>query len=190
MIKKKKDEIWKPLSFTGSKGLRKKYAVSSIGRIASYNEGVLKDGQLLKGSVTTGYKTLNLHLPAGGTIYIHRAIARLFLKQPSLKHKFVIHKNHNKLDNRCNNLEWATEEKVSQHQQKSPAKLAYKKVQANRDRGLRLTATQVRKIKAQLFNQKRRLTIQEIADKYSVSSMTMYRIKSGENWKRIDLEKV
>lgn len=188
MIKNRKDEIWKPLSFSGSKGLRKKYAVSSLGRIASYSEGVLKDGTLLNGSVTTGYKTLNLHLPGSGTIYIHRAIARLFLKKPSLKHKFVIHKNHNKLDNRCKNLEWATEEKVNQHQQKSPAKLAYKKVQANREKGLRLTATQVRKIKAQLFNDNRRLTIQQLADRYSVSSMTLYRIKSGENWKRIELE--
>jgi DNA-binding MurR/RpiR family transcriptional regulator len=29
------------------------------------------------------------------------------------------------------------------------------------------------------------MTIKQLADKYNVSEMTMYRIKSGENWARI-----
>ena len=101
------------------------------------------------------------------------------------EHKYVIHKNHNKLDNAVKNLEWATLEKMIQHQQKSPAKVAYKKRQANREIGLKLTATQVRRIKDQLGKKTRRVTIKQLADKYHVSEMTMYRIKSGENWARI-----
>jgi DeoR/GlpR family transcriptional regulator of sugar metabolism len=50
---------------------------------------------------------------------------------------------------------------------------------------LKLTATQVKKIKDQLNNKNRRLTIKQLANKYDVSEMTMYRIKSGENWARI-----
>jgi len=107
------------------------------------------------------------------------------LKRPSAKNKYVIHKNHNKLDNAVKNLEWATLEKMIQHQQKSPAKVAYKKRQANREVGLKLTATQVRRIKEQLNKKTRRVTIRQLADKYNVSEMTMYRIKSGENWGRI-----
>jgi hypothetical protein len=186
MIKKMTGEVWKPLTFSGSKELRNRYAVSSLGRIASFKEDILKDGKLLNGSLTTGYRTLNLHRPGHkGTLYIHREIAKLFLKKPSTKHKFVIHKNHNKLDNAVKNLEWATLEKMIQHQQKSPAKVAYKKRQANREVGLKLTAVQVRKIKEQLGNKKRRTTIKQLANKYGVSEMTMYRIKSGENWGRI-----
>jgi hypothetical protein len=186
MIKKLAGEVWKPLIFSGSKELRNNYAVSSLGRIASYKEDVLKDGKLLNGSLTTGYRTLNLHRPGHkGTLYIHREIAKLFLKRPSAKHKYVIHKNHNKLDNSVKNLDWATLEKMIQHQQKSPAKVAYKKRQANREVGLKLTAVQVRKIKGQLNNKTRRVTIKQLADKYNVSEMTMYRIKSGENWGRI-----
>jgi hypothetical protein len=97
----------------------------------------------------------------------------------------VIHKNHNKLDNAVKNLEWATLERMIEHQQKSPAKVAYKKRQANREVGLKLTATQVRRIKDQLNKKTRRLTIKQLADQYNVSEMTMYRIKSGENWGRI-----
>ena len=186
MIKKSAGEIWKPLAFSGSRELRNRYAVSSLGRIASYKTDVTEDGKLLNGSLTTGYRTLNLHRPGHkGTLYIHREIARLFLKKPSTRHKFVIHKNHNKLDNAVKNLEWATLDRMIQHQQKSPAKVAYKKRQANREVGLKLTAIQVRKIKDQLGKPTRKITIKQLADKYNVSEMTMYRIKSGENWGRI-----
>jgi hypothetical protein len=186
MIKKLTGEIWKPLVFSGSKELRNRYAVSSSGRIASYREDVLEDGKLLNGSLTTGYRTLNLHRPGHkGTLYIHRELAKLFLKRPSPRHRFVIHINHNKLDNSVRNLKWATLEEMIGHQQKSPAKIAYKKKQATRDVGLKLNATQVRRIKDLLNNKNRRITIKQLADKYEVSEMTMYRIKSGENWGRI-----
>lgn len=189
MIKKLSGEAWKPLRFNGYKDLRNLYAVSSQGRIASFKEDILKDGKLLNGSLTTGYRTLNLHRPGHrGTLYIHREIAKLFLNKASPKHKFVIHKNHNKLDNAAKNLEWSTLEKMIRHQQTSPAKLAYKKQQANREVGLRLTATQVRRIKEQLNNPRRKMTIGQMADKYGVSEMTMYRIKSGENWGRIKVK--
>lgn len=186
MIKKLPGEVWKPLLFSGSKDLRNKYALSTLGRIASYKVDPLEDGKLLNGSMTTGYKTLNLHRPGNkGTLYIHRELAKLFLKKPSVKYKFVIHKNHNKLDNNIKNLKWATLDDMVEHQQKSPAKIAYKRKQASRTVGLKLTASQVKKIKVLLNNDKRRVTIRQLADKYDVSEMTMYRIKSGENWARI-----
>ncbi|RYZ52572.1 MAG: hypothetical protein EOO14_16560 [Chitinophagaceae bacterium] len=186
MIKKLAGEQWKQLSFEGSKELRNFYAVSSHGRLASYKEDVLEDGKLLNGSLTTGYRTLNLHRPERkSTLYLHREIARLFMKRPSPRYKYVIHKNHNKLDNRASNLKWATLEEMIQHQQKSPAKIAYKKKQAEKEVGLKLTAAQVRRIKDMLNNDKRRLTIKQMAEKYDVSEMTMYRIKSGENWGRV-----
>lgn len=154
--------------------------------MASFKKDVLEDGKLLNGSLTTGYRTLNLHRPGHkGTLYIHRELAKLFMKRPSPKHKYVVHINHNKLDNRIKNLRWATLEDMIGHQQKSPAKIAYKKKQASRDTGLKLNAVQVRRIKDQLNNKNRKVTIKQLADKYSVSEMTMYRIKSGENWGRV-----
>jgi len=186
MVKKNAGEVWKQIQFTGYKQLRKKYAVSSHGRSASYTEDVSKDGKLLNGSVTSGYITLNLHLENNnGTIYIHREVAKLFCKKPSPKHKYVIHINHKKKDNNCKNLQWATAEIVSAHQQKSPEKIAYKKRQATRTVGLKLNATQVKTIKDTISNPKRKLTYKQLATKYKVSEMTLYRIKSGENWGRV-----
>jgi len=186
MIKKIPGEEWKPLQFPGWKHLRKKYALSSHGRIASYSEDIHNDGKLLEGSLTTGYKTLNLHRPGNnGTLYIHREIARLFLRKASTKFRYVIHQNHDKLDNSVKNLRWATLDEMIEHQQKSPAKIAYKKVQANRKTGLKLSADQVKGIKKVLGNKNRNVTIRQLAEKYGVSEMTMYRIKSGENWGRV-----
>lgn len=186
MIKKNAGEIWKQIQFTGYKNLRKKYAVSNHGRAASYYEDVLADGKLLNGSLTSGYRTLNLHVESGnGTIYIHREVAKLFCTKKSPKHKFVIHQNHKKADNNYKNLQWATTEEVSMHQQGSPDKLAYKKRQASRTKGLKLSVAQVKTIKGAISNPKRKLTYKQLAEKYGVSEMTVYRIKSGENWGRI-----
>jgi hypothetical protein len=186
MIKKIPGEVWKQLQFSGYKNLRRKYAVSSHGRAASYTSDVNEDGKLLSGSLTSGYKTLNLHVAdSNGTIYLHREIAKLFCKKTSPKYKFVIHLNHKKTDNNYKNLKWATQEEVSSHQQNSPEKKAYKERQANRTVGLKLTATQVRAIKVAINNPKRKLTYKQMAAKYGVSEMTLYRIKSGENWGRI-----
>jgi NUMOD4 motif/HNH endonuclease len=186
MIKKLTGETWKQLTFTGWKQLRNRYAISSNGRISSFKKNILEDGKLLSGSLTTGYRTLNLHRPdSKGTLYIHREMARLFLGKPGAGQKYVVHRNHNKLDNTIKNLRWATLEQMIKHQQESPAKLAYKKQQAAKTEGLKLTAAQVKKIKITLNSKSRSLTIKQLADKFGVSEMTMYRIKSGENWARV-----
>lgn len=186
MIKKIAGETWKHLAFSGWRQLRNKYAVSNKGRIASYKKDVLQDGKLLDGSLTTGYRTLNLHRPNNkGTLYIHREMAQVFLTKPSAAHKYVVHRNHNKLDNELSNLRWVTQEQMIAHQQKSPAKMAYKIKQANRTKGLKLSVTQVKKIKAILNSKNRDITIKKLAEKYGVSEMTLYRIKSGENWGRV-----
>jgi hypothetical protein len=183
MIKKINGEIWKQLQFKGWKQLRKNYAISSHGRAASYQNDILTDGKLLEGSLTSGYKTLNLHIDDNnGTIYFHREVARLFNKKTAPGDRFVIHLNHNKTDNKAKNLKWASQKDVSRHQQKSPEKIAYKKVQHSRSQGLKLTLSQVKSIKALIDNPRRKLTYKQIANKYEVSEMTIYRIKSGENW--------
>ena len=112
-------------------------------------------------------------------------MAKIFLNKATPKHKYVIHRNHNKLDNNIKNLRWATLDQMISHQQESPAKIAYKEKQANRTIGLKLTASQVKKIKGILNSKSRNITIKQLAKKYRVSEMTMYRIKSGENWGRI-----
>lgn len=186
MIKKVKGEIWKPLKFKGWQSMRNKYAVSSNGRAASYHKDVYEDGKILEGSLTSGYKTLNLRIgDSSSTIYLHREVAKLFNPKNSPKQKFVVHLNHDKTDNNSSNLKWSSQKEVIEHQQKSPQKLAYKKIQSEKTKGFKLNTTKVKAIKTILANPKRKLTYKQIAEKYNISPMTVYRIKSGENWAKI-----
>ena len=60
-----------------------------------------------------------------------------------------------------------------------------RQIQATRIVGLKLTAAQVKQIKKIIGDPKRKLTMKKLAARYGVSEMTLYRIKSGENWSRI-----
>ena len=186
MIKKVSGETWKHLNFPGWKQLRNRYALSSKGRIASYKTDIFADGKLLNGSLTTGYRTLNLHRPGSkGTLYVHREMARLFLPKPTAGKKYEVHLNHHKLDNSIRNLRWFSQEEMISHQQTSPARMAYKQKQAEKAMGLKLSAADVKKIKTILANARRTITIRQLAARYGVSEMTLYRIKSGENWSAV-----
>lgn len=186
MIKKVATETWKQMQFTGYKSLTKKYAISNLGRCASYLKNVHEDGKILAGSSTSGYNTLNLHTSDGNiTIYLHIETAKHFSTKASSKHKFVIHKNHKKNDNRAQNLHWVTMDEKNIHARKSPAKIAFIKAQKAKTQGQKLHEKDVRAIKLIINNPKRKLTIDKIAEKYGVSPMSIYRIKSGENWSHI-----
>lgn len=189
MIKFLPGEKWSQLKFENWRLTRKRYAVSSFGRLASYTQDLKADGDILKGTIFDGYHRLNLHIQhVRAGILLHRAVAEHFVRKPSPRHKFVIHVDHNKLNNKASNLRWATQQEVTAHQQKSPATIAAREKQAQNPvllkKGLKLTLKQVQAIKKVLASPKRNLTHKQIAEKYGVSEMAIYRIKSGENWKQ------
>lgn len=87
----------------------KGYKITKDGRIWSD-----KSGKFLKLSIINGY--YNVNLPK--KIAVHRLVAQQFI--PNLEDKnFVNHKNNNKLDNRVENLEWATQKEVCNSHNKS-----------------------------------------------------------------------
>ena len=186
MIKNIKNEEWKELKMPKG-ALRFRYAVSNLGRVASF-DGKIQEGKVLKGTTIGGYPTLNIK-PFGEnkTYYIHKLVAEQFLKRSSSKQKYVIHKDHDKLNNVAKNLKWAVKEEMQQHQQKSPLVLKSRKERMNRPvyEGHKLTAPVVKQIKKKINSPSRRSTMREIAEQYGISEMQLYRIKSGENWGHI-----
>ena len=124
MIKSLPREIWKPMLLENQKQMKRQYVVSNMGRVISYSKSLQDDGKLLKGSLSAGYRTLNLHIKKGNsTIYFHREVAKAFGKKKTASHKYVIHLNHKKGDNHIKNLRWVTQEEMAAHQQKSPKKI-------------------------------------------------------------------
>jgi hypothetical protein len=187
MISKIANEKWKQVTFAGWETMQRKYAISSMGRLASYTSKVEKDGILLKGSEIEGYNVLRLRVQGAYVAFLfHRLVAEAFCKKGKAGFDYVIHLNHKKQDNKASNIKWATKEEVAAHNKNSPAVKAYRKqVQETAPdikKGLKLTIAQVKQIKTLLKNPKRKLTHKQIAEKYGLSEMAITRMKRGENW--------
>ena len=183
MVKLLKNENWKEIKFGKGVQLRYKYAVSSQGRMASYAKEV-SDGDLLKGATIQGYSSLNLR-PNGEsyTRYVHKLVADFFVPKKSNKQKFVIHLDYDKRNNVAKNLRWATQDEVNEHYRKNPAL----KYSGSRIRYSKLTEAKVVKIKEMI--QAEKTTIKNIAAKFDITPMQVFRIKRGENWGHVKISK-
>lgn len=88
----------------------KGYTIFEDGRVLGLKGTILKPG-----IASNGYYTVVLCVDGKHrTECIHRLIARFFISNPENK-RTVNHKNGNKLDNRIENLEWATDKENINH---------------------------------------------------------------------------
>ncbi len=119
-------ETFKPIKFSFKASLlRNKYAVSNKGRLVSYKEEI-SDGKILNGTLVQGYKVFKAK-PNGEnvTLFIHKLVAENFCKKPGKKAEFVVHLDHNKTNNKAENLQWVTRTELSDHLKQSPKLKAY-----------------------------------------------------------------
>ena len=144
-VKNLRNEKWSRVRFP--KATKKNhYEISNHGRIKSINK-ITKTESLISGSVgKRGFRSINVRLsPEGyGRKFIHRYVAEKFVKKPSRKHSYIIHKDLNRENNKYTNLKWVTEEQWKKYFKKLPSYLAgRKKLQKN----FKLTEAKVRQIK-------------------------------------------
>ena len=189
MIKKIRNERWKEISEVKGK-LRFRYAISDQGRLVSFTKNI-HDGELLKCSRQEKFSIWRFRINGKNKgILIHKLVANYFLPKAKGKNMLVIHMDHDLQNNNYKNLKWVSLPEQRKHSSKSPAsRQALKKLmKLNRERvitqGQKLHVSEVKKIKKLLADPKRKLTHREIAKKFKVSEMQIYRIKSGELWKR------
>ena len=94
--------------------------------------------------------------------------------------------DYNKKNNYYKNLKWVTKEEREEHYRNHP-NFGTKKM---RMRNSKLTVEQVKNLRKEIFDPNRTRTYREIARKYRISEMQLYRIKAGKNWTfLIDKEK-
>jgi hypothetical protein len=111
---------------------------------------------------------------------VHRLVAEKFLKKPIKNQSIVIHLDHNKMNNKVDNLKWVTREEQLAHNALNKKKVAKKMYVRNlKNKTIKLTVQKVAQIKKQLNTN---VTMRILAIKYKVSDMTIYRIKCGINW--------
>ncbi|MFN7013411.1 MAG: NUMOD4 domain-containing protein [Bacteroidia bacterium] len=127
------NEEWKKIDF-GNNNVPV-YEVSNYGRIKSYAYKKYPQGRIINGSCVNGYRILNVHMENGETQskYIHKLVAEFFVKKTHKYQTYVIHKDHNKLNNHFENLIWATREELDEHNKKNPVKRGRKPGQKNND---------------------------------------------------------
>lgn len=181
-------EIWKPVTHIKGK-TSKKYAVSSKGRLASYDKNI-EDRYVLKQHLNGGFPMATIHVEGKSkALFSHQAIGASFLKKHSPKCKFVIHLDHNKANNDISNLKWATKDEQVEHSKKSPYVLqaAARKVYTGAT-ARKLDEKKVIALKKEIWNPKRKASLKQIAAKYDIAEMNLYRIKNGELWFHVHIE--
>lgn len=181
-------EIWKPVTHIKGK-TSKKYAVSSKGRLASYDKNI-EDRYVLKQHLNGGFPMATIHVEGKSkALFSHQAIGAAFLKKHSPKCKFVIHLDYNKANNDISNLKWATKDEQVEHSKKSPFVLqaAARKVYTGAT-ARKLDEKKVIALKKEIWNPKRKASLKQIAAKYGIAEMNLYRIKNGELWFHVHIE--
>ena len=178
MIRDYPNELWKKIIFDERFANDEEFIVSNYGRVIK-KKGDSQD--LVKVSLLNGYQVILVKKIDKGTkrfsLYLHKLMGQTFLEKED-DQKFVIHLNYDKLDNRLENLSWASKREKEVHQFKNPTYKTRPKVIPTS----KLTEVRVRLIKRKLFDPNRRTRLKMIAKQFGVSTMQLHRIKTGENW--------
>lgn len=164
-----------------------KLKISNFGRAIRYKYN--PDGELAEPYILGGYENLSVMKRNGKTamVYIHRAVAELFLENIGQK-KFVVHKDYDKRNNHLNNLAFVDRPGLSAHHKKNPAVIKSKLRTQEIPKYAKLNAGKVKMIKRKIFDPNRKTRMRLIAKQFGISEMQLYRIKSGENWGHIEYE--
>lgn len=183
-----KKEIWKAFTIDGKKP-SVPYMISNHGRF-----GVLgKDGKVQVRNFKPTAGTYRFNTRQNGknrAVFLSREVAKAFLKKPSAKHNQVIHKDHDYLNDHVDNLRWATVEEHRKHTSMSP-----KAVQARNRKAIVKSSHSVvmdektaTALKRMIWDPKRKLSYKQLAEKFGVSEMQIYRLKNGLFWYHIRVE--
>ncbi|HLP63104.1 hypothetical protein [Flavobacterium sp.] len=171
-----------------------RYAVSNRGRLISFSDEI-KNGRLLNGSKSDGYKMFRYRIRRDGKVinkhfFVCKLVAQHFVPKFSEDQTYVLHLDRVRDNDDYRNLRWATREEMIEHSRKSPFVIQAKKnlLEHNiKSDGKKLTVTKVILIKKLLAKPDRKTRLKMIAKQFGVSEMQIRRIKSGENWGHIKI---
>ncbi len=185
-------EEWKEITFQDFTP-KLRYAISNYGRMVSYTTDLF-EGRIRKPGVTEGFHCYGFKSQKNNVIknkskYAHRLVAQYFVTPQSEEHAFIIHLDFVKINNFYKNLKWVTKAEWIEHYKKHPSIIAkpMKTLTTQQAKGLKLTDTQVMRIKKKIFDPNRKTRYKMIAKEFGISEMQVYRIKTGENWGHIKI---
>lgn len=181
MIRDYWNEEWKTIVFDDNISDSEKFKISNFGRIINCKTS---EETLVKRYYINGYQNLPVTQKKSGkrtSRYVHKLVAEHFLEKND--GIYVIHLDYDKTNNHVDNLKWATKREKELHQFSNPK---YKNMVRKKPSNTKLTETKVKLIKRKINDPNRRTRMKMIAKQFGISTMQLYRIKSGENWKSVE----
>lgn len=181
MIENYIHEEWKDFNLNDCDPKLMAYKISNYGRVQIKTKTQTEYRNLNKFAFASGFKMFFYKKKGNKTasFYVHRAVAILFIENKENK-IFVIHLNHDPLDNSIINLQWVNRAELVVHQQQNPKRQTKK--------GYKLTEGRVKIIKKKLADPKNRTRVKMIAKQFGISTMQVWRIRSGENWGHVKID--
>ncbi|CAM4121220.1 hypothetical protein EWU23_03070 [Cytophagaceae bacterium 50C-KIRBA] len=159
------------------------YEISNYGRVKSFQNN--PEGYLIQGSMIQGYRSLNIRFQQkSANRYIHKLVAECFVNKKDDSENFVLHLDHDKMNNRAENLAWGNRSLVTAHNKNNPSVI--NRQIPKRTKNYKLTESKVLMIKKMLKSEKSRFKM--IAKQFGITHTQLNRIRSGENWKHVKLE--
>lgn len=191
-IKPFRNEIWEIIDFKDFDHEREEMQVSNYGRIKK-RKLENEEFELVKQTLVNNFYTFTYPSKtkinkygkkARKSLYVHKVVASNFLECKEDK-KFVIHRNHDLTDNQVSNLKFVNQKELTAHQRLNPKRIKADKEKLKKATHYKLTSTDVMRIKKKLNNPNRRTRMKMIAKEFGISTMQLYRIKTGENWDHV-----
>ncbi len=196
MIKFFPSEEFKEVQLEGQ--LQKRYAISNYGRFVSFTDSIEK-GRILKGSKTEGFRLHRYKIKEKGVVkhkhrFYGKMVAEYFVPKNSEAQTQVIHLDYNLENDYFENLKWVTKEEMYEHNNKNPKFIEnieklkkFTQTERLKMDGHKLSVTDVIRIKKRLADPKNKTRMKLLAKQFNISTMQLYRIKTGENWGHIKI---
>jgi len=191
-------ETFKEITLENSDKLQLSYAISNYGRLVSFTDKI-EEGRFVKGSKQDGYRIWRYVIRDDNKklrhkhCFFYKLVAEYFSSKTSDNQIYVLHLDRNRANDHVENLKWATKSEMIAHSKSSPYVIEARKKQLTelrakrKHQGSKLTSTQVMLIKKIVSDPNRKTRLKLIAKRFGVTTMTLQRIKTGENWGHITI---
>ncbi|ADX67487.1 MULTISPECIES: HNH endonuclease [Weeksella] len=179
-------EVWKDYE-DEELATNRSFMVSNSGLVKKIYQGSDRF-KIVEGTLNNGYRIIWIVLKDGKRTawYVHKMVAETFLENPENK-KYVVHLDHNKLNNAVENLQWANHDEWKEHNQHLFRKMKGRS-RLNNLPNSKLTEKQVRSLKKKLANPNKKIKVATLAKQYNISEGQIYRIIRGDNWSHIKID--
>ncbi|WP_068596396.1 HNH endonuclease [Vaginella massiliensis] len=179
-------EVWKAYE-ADDLANKRSFKVSKSGLVKKLYAGSDKY-KILEGAINNGYKAIWMTKNDGKRTarYVHKMVAETFLPNPTNK-RYVLHLDHDKLNNVVDNLRWADEAEWKEHNKDLFRRMKGRSRKDNIPNS-KLTEKQVRSLKKKLANSNKKIKVATLAKQYNISQGQIYRIIRGDNWAHIKID--